>query len=263
MLNKLKKLLTPLKNSEILAIDIDSDALRAVIVKKQGKGIVVEKAVEIQCRQSSSAVFEKKSLENLLGEFESYPKKTILVSSEVEFLSSELPFSPHVKISSDKLQEAVKWEAEPYLNFTSSEGFFRYQLLSNSYVNGGINATPAFISAISKENYNHFNRICQRNRLRLQRVYARDSAFAYAVYRLPRNADYPLIFHLGKDTVSAAIIKEGSPVSFQDSPCESMEPFISEITGSNGLADEIIITGKNGTPDPRSEYGRQTSFSEY
>ena len=179
------------KRNEILAIDLGRATMKAVVVRRQGRKVNILSAAEIEYTldgkgNSSNPVMVMSEVLEKLGK---YPMRVVLVSSEVKFLTSELPLPSEVKLSSDKLFEAVKWEAQAYLDFPASEGFLGYQLRKNihpirkEFSNGSDKngkTTPVLITAMSKEAYNRLNNICERCHINLRSVYPNENIFTFS-----------------------------------------------------------------------------------
>ena len=183
MLNKLKNLFPLLNKNKILAIELADDAFRAVVVERQGKEAVVTFAAE-----SSRLLSE--NIHTLLGQLGDYPAGVVLVSPEVKFLVSELPISSEIKIASDKLQEAVRWEAQTYLDFPAEEGLFGYHLQNGTHpikkeffneVGRSGKTTPVLITAMSKQAYIRLVEVCKGWHLCLQGVYPKESVFVFSI----------------------------------------------------------------------------------
>lgn len=195
MLNKLKKLTLHFKKNEILAIDLGGDAIRAVVVKKDAGGIFVLAAAETS--KSPQINFDGPQGRELLEKLGDYPKQAVLVSPEVKFLTTELPIPSGRKIAADKLQEAVRWEAQSYLDFPASEGLFGYQLHTNNssvkeefFKNADKTGktTPVLITAISRQAYNRLAESCKRRHINLRGVYTRESVFVFPMERYSKGA---------------------------------------------------------------------------
>ena len=160
------------KRDEILSIDLSGSFVKAVVVKREaGKPIVIS-AVKLERTTDHRPL--KEEIGELLKRVNNCPRWVVLVSPEARFLSSELPISPDVKISSDKLQEAVRWEAEPYLDFPVSDGLFGYYLHPDPKAGGKTNTTPVFISYMSKGKFSEFKTLCKEQNLVLRRVYSEE-----------------------------------------------------------------------------------------
>ena len=184
---KPKNLFSYFKRNEILAIDLSGDVVRAVVVKREGKKAVILAVAESS--KSPQSTLDSLQIKDLLGKLGKYPRRAVLVSPEVKFLTAELPMFLGIKLSSDKLREAVRWEAQAYLDFSASEGLFGYQLQNGAYpvkkefFNGASKSqkvTPVLITAISKDAYNRLNNICQRCRINLRSVYTKESIFIFS-----------------------------------------------------------------------------------
>jgi Tfp pilus assembly protein PilN len=248
MSTKLKNLTSYFKKNEILAIELGDDALRAVVVKKEDGKVLVLSAAEVANEPQSTLdnlvteqALDSPQIDGLLGKLATYPRRTVLVTPEVKFLTAELPIPPGAKLSSNKLQEAVRWEAQPYLDFSPSEGLFGYRLLKGK--KGATNTTPVLISAISREDYRRLEEICHRCGLALQAVYAKDSAFAYSVDRFLKEKTKGIILNLEQDSIAGAFIDSGNPLTFQTAPLDAVEKLISDLAPGIGEIDEVVIAG--------------------
>jgi len=212
-----------LKRREILAIDLSGDAIKAVAVKRRGKEAIILAAAEVK---NSPFAINGPQIDKVLGKLGRYPKRAVLVSPEVKFLTSELPLSPDAKISSDKLQEAVRWEAQAYLDFSASEGLFGYQLQRGAYPLGkGVSngagkrtkTTPVFITAMSREDYGRLADTCKSYHLILGGVYAKESAFLFSINRFSKDSANRIVLDLKRGS-DAAFINSGNPTAFQNGP---------------------------------------------
>ena len=195
MLNKLKNLTSFFKRNEILAIDLSSDVIKAVVVKREGKKVSILATAEVS--NSPQSTLDSPQIKGLLGRLGKYPRRTVLISPEVKFLAGELPIPASTRISSDKLQEAVRWEAQAYLDFSASEGLFGYQLQTN---NGSIKEeffnradktgknTPVLITAMSRQAYSRLVGSCKRWHINLQGVYTSENVFAFSINRFSKEA---------------------------------------------------------------------------
>lgn len=199
MLNKLKNLTSYFKRNEILAIDLSNDVVRAVVMKKEsGKAVVLSAAEVLKSPQFTVHSPQKKEdIEHLLEKLGKYPRRTVLISPEVKFLTAELPIPASTKISSDKLQEAVRWEAQAYLDFSASEGLFGYQLqtdncsIKEEFFNRADKTgknTPVLITAISKQAYSRLAQICKKWHINLQGVYTKENVFVFSTNRFSKEA---------------------------------------------------------------------------
>ena len=264
MLNKLKNLISLFKRNEILVIELGNDALRAVVVKREQKKITISAAAEMKNTREHNAQtnyaladnLQEENIGELLVKLKKYPKRVVLVSSGVKFLTGELPISPDIKMPLEKIQEAVRWEAQPYLDFSVSEGFFGFQLQKKTpSINKGFSkeagrsqkSTPVFITAISKEEYNYLKNICKSYGLILAGVYAGETAFAYSVNNLSGTKAKKIILNFGQNSIAGALLNSGSPVVFQSAPFDAVEKLASELTAGVGKITEVIITGSQGS----------------
>ncbi len=189
MLTKLKNLISFFKKDEILAIDLGGDAIRAVVAKKEGKKVSILATAEGS--KSLQLTLDSPQIEGLLKKLGKYPKRAVLVSQEVKFLASELPMSVSTKLSSVKLQEAVRWEAQAYLDFPASEGLFGYQLQTNNSsikeeffknVDKTGKTTPVLITAISRQAYKRLAESCKSRHINLRGVYTKESIFSTSCF---------------------------------------------------------------------------------
>ncbi|MCK4518837.1 MAG: hypothetical protein KAU12_01840 [Candidatus Omnitrophica bacterium] len=252
MLKKLKNLFSYFKKNEILVIDFSNDAIKAIVVKKEGEKVVVLAKAEAHRPRTAGRALQIEDVSELLENLKKYPKRVVLVSSEVKFLSGELPISPDMKISSDKLREAVRWEAQPYLDFSVSEGLFGCQLQKNSSsvkkgfskeINKSQKTTPVFITAISKEEYSYLKDVCKRCGLILEGIYAGETAFAYSVNCLSGTKAKRVILNFKRNSIAGALLNSGSPVVFQSAPFDAVEKLVSELAAGAEKITEVIITG--------------------
>jgi Tfp pilus assembly protein PilN len=206
MVNKFKDHISNFNKREALAIDIGADALRAVIVKKDGKNISVAAAAESADDQQTMSnglltgqKFNGPRLKGLLEKLGSYPKQAVLVSPEARFLTAELPISSSAKLSSDKLREAARWEAQAYLDFPAQDGLFGYQtqqmdgqylkeeFLKSADTSGKV--TPVLITAMSKKIYGRLAQICRGQRIRLKGVYTQEGVFDFPADRISKEGE--------------------------------------------------------------------------
>lgn len=241
MLNKLKNLFSYFKKNEILAIELGRDVIRGVVVKKEGEKVAILTKAEVVTSHKFTNYHE--DIDRVLEKLGRYPKRVVLVSPEVKFLTGELPIPANTKLSSGKLSEAVKWEAQAYLDFSISEGLFGYQLQDNKYSSG--KAVPVLITAISKGTYGRLADICKRCHLNLEAVYAKENAFAYSLNRFS-GAKKSVILNLEQNLIGGALINSGHPIVFQTAPLDAVERLVSDLISVAGGVDKVIIAGSQG-----------------
>ncbi|MEW6103810.1 MAG: hypothetical protein AB1630_08385, partial [bacterium] len=196
MLNKFENLTSYFKKNEILAIDLSNEVVRAVVVKKEAKEVVVLSTAEVSKSPPSTPFARGEALDNpqskeLLERLGNYPKQAVLVSPEVKLLTAELPIPSNRKLALDKLQEAVRWEAQAYLDFPAPDGLFGYQLqTTNSSIKEEFfknvdrtgKTTPILITAISRQEYSRLAESCKRQYINLQAVYPKESIFSIGFF---------------------------------------------------------------------------------
>ena len=227
--------------NKILSIEICGNALRAVVVKRRGGKTVFLASAEVFVSQAGPGALQEEAVKTLLGKLGYYPKQAVLVSSEVSFLTSELPIPHGAKLSPDKLLEAVKWEAQPYLSFNAAEGFFGYKLQTGSYKNR--KTTPAVITAMPRDAFVELSDICRKCGIKLQSVYAKENAFAFSVNLLQKGSSGKIIINVEGNSVAAALINCEGPVSFHDAHLDSVETLVSELGINKEDKYEVVAAG--------------------
>ena len=247
-----RKMASLLKKNKILAIELAGNALRAVVVKRQGRSIAILAGAEIHIHAPPDAAVNQEDIRRLLEQLRRYPKRVVLLSRDVKFLTSELPIPPDVKVSSEKMQEAVRWEADPYLDFPVSEGLYGYeqplqsraQSADRRFTGEAVGkTTPVLISAVSKDYYRRWKYICKNLNLVLSRVYAQECAFAFSVARSSEGTANKIVLNLQGNLVTGALLKRGFPLIFHSTPLEAVETLLSKLAADAEQAGEVIITG--------------------
>ena len=227
--------------NKILSIEICGNALRAVVVKRRSGKAVFLAFAEVPVSQAGPGTLQEEDVKTLLKKLGNYPKQAVLISSDVSFLTSELPIPHGSKLSSDKLLEAVKWEVQPYLSFNAAEGFFGYKLQTGSYKNR--KTTPALITAMPRDAFVELSDICRKCGIKLQSVYAKENAFAFSVNLLPKGSAGKIIINVEGNSVAAALINREGPVSFYNAHLDSVETFASELGINNEDKYEVVVAG--------------------
>ena len=227
--------------NKILSIEICGNALRAVVVKRRGGKAVFLASAEVSVSQTGLGTLQEENVKTLLKKLGNYPKQAVLVSSEVSFLTSELPIPHGAKLSPDKLLEAVKWEAQPYLSFNAVEGFFGYKLQTGSYKSR--KTTPALITAMPRDAFVELSDICKKCGIKLQSVYAKENAFAFSVNLLPKGSAGKIIINVEGNSIAAALINREGPVSFHDAHLDNVEALASELGINKEDKYEVVAAG--------------------
>lgn len=227
--------------NKILSIEICGNALRAVVVKRKGGKAVFLASAEVSVSQAGPGALQEEDVKTLLEKLGNYPKQAVLVSSEVSFLTSELPIPHGAKLSPDKLLEAVKWEAQPYLSFNAAEGFFGYKLQTDSYKSR--KTTHALITAMPRDDFSALSDICKKHGIKLQSVYAKENAFAFSANLILEGFAGKIVVNVEGNSVAAALINRKGPVSFYNAHLDSVETLASELGINKEDKYEVVVAG--------------------
>lgn len=240
MKDKLKNLISHFRTFTILSIDLSQDKTKAVVVKRQGKKTSILAIAEVDS-------LAKDGIGKLLNKLKYYPKDVVVVSNKVKLLASELPIPTYVKLSSDKMCEAVHWEAEPYFDFSVSEGIFKYQLSTNKVsLSKDDSTTPVLISAMSRKDYAQLSNDYRKHNLNLRSAYAKENAFAFATTNSSVKNENRIILKLEQDSAMGIFVNNKGSVIFQHSSIDTVERLVSElVANTEELREIIIIDGEN------------------
>ncbi|MCD4779513.1 MAG: hypothetical protein K8S27_03045 [Candidatus Omnitrophica bacterium] len=258
MKNKKKKTVCYSKKNEILVIELDTEVIRGVVVRKRGKNVSIIRAAQVltvkaipDVNPAYNHLFsqprlndETRHLEELFEKLGRYPRRAFVVSSDIKFLVSELPISTDTRISSAKLQEAVRWEAQTYLDFPVTDGLFGYYLQNGKSAYG--QKTGVLISAVSREKYGRLSALFNRSGLELCGVIPAEGAFVFSVSSFSNKLKDRIVLNIDKDnnTVSGALLHGGGPAVFQTASLDNAGSLTERLASLTGGITEIVVTGR-------------------
>lgn len=226
------------KENTILAIEYTGNALRGIVLGKNGGSAVLKGADEITV-QTQDSLPRSEDIKTLLQQLGEYPEQAVFIIPSVRFLCSELPIPADVKMSSEKLGEAIGWEVEPYLGFPASDGFFSYQR-QNIHAGQSEGTTSFFITALLKTEYSVIQKACQKCGLKLKGVYGRENACAFS---MSPSTEPIILLNTDSASVTGAVMNGNGPIAFQTAPCDAVEMLVSDLARKTENVGEIIVSG--------------------
>jgi hypothetical protein len=239
----------PFSSGKILAVEAGEKAVRAVVVKKEGKRAALLHAAG---RERSGGDLTE-DIKRLLEEEKPFKGPGILVTDEVKFLASELTFDRADTLPQEKINAAAMWEIEPYLDFPPSKGLFSCRLQSHMKRE---DAVPALIFAIEKGRYARFSAAFKAAGARLRSVYSPEAALAHAS-SFPAAGHHKLILDCRENAFNGVVLTSDGPTVFQELPLASGEipaheqarNLIYDMDGSTGGLDGVVIAGSSVSPE--------------
>ncbi len=247
-------------SGRLLSLELGEQVLRGVVLKTSGNGAEILHAAAHQ--RTSEDIAEDLSV--LLGSLGGYRGKAILVTDQVRFLAGELSFRDAEKLPREKINEAAKWEIEPYLDFQSDKGLFSCGLQLDMKREEGV---PALISAMNEDGYAGFAGRFKELGLRLHSAFAPESVLACVCPR-PEKGRNRIILNYTETSLSGVVLTPQGPTIFQNLPMaagegggeESLRNMIYDLGVSAGSSYDIVVSGEAASSDLIQ--GLKTEFIE-
>jgi len=230
-------------SKEVLSIDLDSNSIRMVTVRKEGKRAIITSCATIDRPHRDIA----RDINSILKGKNNHSGQSIIVTDEVRFLASELNMPNVEKLPYDKVISMVSWEMEPYLDFPVSKGIFAYKFQIHKTK---ADTSPVLISAMNKETYSTFSKILKKCGLSLRHAYSPEVSFLSG-FALPPEGRNKVIIDCRDTSIKGITLTSEGPSVFQDIPLitedttleKAIRDLIYDLTTSNTGAKDIIIAG--------------------
>jgi len=244
---------------DILAIDLDREAVRAVVVSSRGRSSIVTQAAETSIDTGFGGMVEHgpaidAALAALGG---SPPKRVIVVASHARSFTCDLslPLSQAQKLGREKLEHAARWEIEPYLDFPSSEALVSVAIPRHQPSSFASKTTTLQVCVAPRELYSAIESACQARGLKLLRLYPPDTAFAYAGAAAGGEGRLEAVVSLRNGATSAAIMRGQEALLFRSIPAivgndpSSIDELVwaiadtlRDFTEAAGLPERVLLT---------------------
>ncbi|HUW32199.1 MAG TPA: PilN domain-containing protein [Planctomycetota bacterium] len=254
--------------SDILSIDLDRHAVRAVVVKRRGQSAHVSGAVEVPVHEGVDPV---DVLDDVLKALGRPPKRVVAVSPGARLFACELqvPYNQARKLDDDKLKSTARWEVEPYLEFPPADGLFSTMLVDpqtrrRTAASAAVSSSTTLqVCVASKDAYTHLKEACRRRGLTLQRLYGTDTAFAYAGVGAGNNSSPPdAVVDLRNESTVAAMLHGADVLAFRsvhtslvedggdsDKLAHAIAEAVKEFGTEWGKPGRVVITGAGAAID--------------
>jgi Tfp pilus assembly protein PilN len=245
----IKRMLPAFAGHSLVAIELGERIVRAVMVKKTVKGIVVTRVRSEERGGDSPA----EALDRLLAADGGFKGPAILVTDQVKFLASEISVEGAENLSQEKLDSAAMWEIEPYLDFPPASGLFACRLLKTLKSE---EATPALIFAMERDAYGQWSQRLKKRGLDLRRAYSPEGALARAV-RMPAAGKHKIIVDCHPNALKGVLLTADGPSIFQDLPLmeaaapdqETVGSMLYDLTASADGVEEVVLAGDAVSPE--------------
>ena len=254
--------------SDILSIDLDRHAVRAVVVKRRGQSAHVSGAVEVPVHEGVDPV---DVLDDVLKALGRPPKRVVAVSPGARLFACELqvPYNRARKLDDDKLKSTARWEVEPYLEFPPADGLFSTMLVDpqtrrRTAASAAVSSSTTLqVCVASKDAYTHLKEACRRRGLTLQRLYGTDTAFAYAGVGAGNNSSPPdAVVDLRNESTVAAMLHGADVLAFRsvhtslvedggdpDKLAHAIAEAVKDFGSEWGKPGRVVITGAGAAID--------------
>jgi len=221
---------------DIIAIDLDRDAVRAVVVSTHGRSGVVTEAVETSIDTGFGGMGEHgpafdTALAALAGQ---PPKRVVVLTSQARSFTCDLslPLSQVQKLGREKLEHAARWEIEPYLDFPASEALLSVAIPQHQPGGYASKTTTLQVCVAPRELYAAIEGACQVRGMKLLRLYAPDNAFAYSGVGALEEGGLEAVVSLRNSSTAAAMKRGQEALIFRSIPA---------IVGNDpSSADELV-----------------------
>ena len=245
----IKNLIPSISSGKLLSIDIGSQTVRALVLKKKGAGAVVLQHAAIERSGDDAAA----DIAKLATEHHLPKVNGVVVTDRARFLPSELTVEGVENLPQDKIDSAAMWEIEPYLDFPPSDGLFHCRVQPHLKNDG---AVPALILAMEGGEYSQLAHALKRCGATLQRAYAPEGALAYAT-QWPAKGSQKVIIDYRRGALKGVLLTDQGPSIFQELPIDegmepSMEPvrnMVFDITASASNVEEVVVSGSMISPE--------------
>ena len=231
----------------VLSMELADHAIRAVVLEKTGSRVSV---VHAAAKERTGAGIAG-DIEALTGALGGYKGNAVVVSDRVRFLAGELAFKDADKLSQEKIDEAAKWEIEPFLDFPSQHSLFSCRLQTGLKRK---DAVPALIFAMHREEYTSISDHFKKSGMQLHCAYAPEAALACAA-PVPKKAENTIVLDHGAAGLKGVVLTPDGPAVFQDQPMTAQESgrdellrnMIYDLEALAGGSGEIILTGESAS----------------
>jgi len=187
----------------VLALEVTEKRLRALVMARGLKGLQISQCLSLE-RTATGPFPSLEELDNLLARMPGAPKNMVVVSSQVTLVSLPLELARLRALRGERLKEALRWEAEPYLPGPPLECLLGYE--EGRQVSEALQ--EVWVSAMLREEYQALKGVLGEAGLRLLKVYPPEACFSWAAL-YPRLKGEGAVLYLEEERAILAQVEEG------------------------------------------------------
>ncbi len=197
--------------TQILALEASTDVVRGVLLRRGLGRVTAVASVEVprQRREvGDESLLLPAEIMAVAGRCEAAGSPCVVVSERVSSIPLSMTRSRYRRLRPEQIREALRWEAEAYLAFPPAEAMAGYEPLARGEDGG--RELPLLGHFLRSADYEQCREDCHEAGVRLQRIYALDTALA-EVARMAAGSDDLAVLHLADDAVQVLGWRDGRP----------------------------------------------------
>ena len=246
----------PIPGRRVLAVEMAGDEIRATVVKSRGRGFEVVDFAVIHRPDERDDLPDVESLKALCERLGVSGGTGVLVSPMARAFELLMDKVKIKKLNGHQLQDAVKWEVEPYTGINGGSALIAVERTPEAKSKPGEivydddDQTMVHVAAIERNVYRATKERFKVAGVRLARIYPPESCF-YRALDLDGVEQPQAVLEIGRDYSNFAVLRSGVPeqISTLSLSLDSISAHLRGEVLSQDLVDTLRFTARQ-TPEP-------------